>query len=402
MKDRDGLANEIKDKVQRNLFERQWVSKICGKLFDEHNIPYELTSDLLTLKTDTNDALDSVLYYVSKEIGVDVNKYFTPNEVEMFGGFTYEMPEVNFPYVFENMVEVESGKQYIGKFTAQQLMLLRDAQIINYNPNTQRQMQLKTGNNFSYYRIALNRKAVTEIMKLMKSGDYISNTITLNINPATDFNYSDGDLKIRESVKFDILDGYHRYIAMSNLYNEDHAFDYPMELRVVFFREEMARQFIFQEDQKTKLAKVDSAAMNKNDVGNKICKELLEMIRDTFNVTNIIRQGVLLKMISVLYIQKDRIYNYGMINAIATQIFKDIKLVALEVPDLMNTQWHDNFTISFLIIAKSGKAKGKELYDRATELADEISLTEYNIGALSINKLNKILLKKGGDDYVVQ
>ena len=66
----------------------------------------------------------------------------------------------------------------------------------------------------------------------------------------------------------DILDGYHRYISMSEIVREDPTFDYPMMIQIVSFSEEKARQFIFQEDQKTQMKKVDSAAMNQYNPAN--------------------------------------------------------------------------------------------------------------------------------------
>lgn len=399
MLDRLGLYKEIKAKIMSCYMDRKWAPEICNKLYLKYDIPAEITSDLLLQKTSLKDTYDAIVFCMAKEMDIIYSKYFTESEIKEFDKYKYEKASVSFPYVFDNMVEVSEGKQYIGKITVKQLMELRDSQILNYNVNTQRQMKLKTGNNFSYYQIALNRKAVDQITKLLNDGDFIANTITLNINPATNFTFSDGKLKIKEEVKFDILDGYHRYIALSNIYNLNKNFDFTMELRVTFFREEIAKQFIFQEDQKTKLAKIDSEAMDKNSVCNKICRELTDMIKDSFNATNIMRQGVLAKMIQLVYVGQDKNWPYAKINAVATQIFKAIRSICLDVPDIMDKPWSDTFTAMFLVVSKNEKIKGKRLYIAAMELTKDISIKD--IDKLTPSKLNKLLQAKGGGEYVV-
>ena len=402
MIDRPGLYKEINLEIQKNLINRKWSEEICRSLYVKHKIPPEITSDILTKKTDLQDALDVVLYCIATELQIYLPVYYTASEISRYEDYQYQTSSVTFPYIFEDMIEISEGKQYIGKITVQQLMQLRDAQILNYNANTQRQMQLKTGNNFSYFRIALNRKAVDQITNLLNTGDFIPNTITLNINPAVNFSYSNGKLRIKDEVKFDILDGYHRYIALSNLYNLNKTFDYPMELRITFFREEVARQFIFQEDQKTKLAKVDSAAMDKNNISNKICREILEILKDRFNASDIVRQGVLSKIISVLYIEKGKAYPYQKIIAVAEEITNAIKRVCLDVNSFLSTPWSDTFTVMFVTLIKHGELKGKQLYDKATELSENIKATELKIDTLTISKLNKLLSQKGGEQYVIQ
>jgi hypothetical protein len=77
--------------------------------------------------------------------------------------------------------------------------------------------------------------------------------------------------------KFDISDGYHRYVAMCEESDENEDFNFPMEIRVINFTDEKTRQFIYQEDQKTKMAKENSDAMNINRPSNNVIDKLNEM-----------------------------------------------------------------------------------------------------------------------------
>ena len=81
-------------------------------------------------------------------------------------------------------------------------------------------------------------------------------------------------LVIRSLSAFDISDGYHRYVAMGRKYDENKDFNYPWELRIINFPETKARHFVFQEDQKTKMTKLNSDSMDSYNAGNIVVTRL--------------------------------------------------------------------------------------------------------------------------------
>jgi hypothetical protein len=204
----------------------------------------------------------------------EVGKYFTDDEIKMFSAEKFEKPEFELPLVFKNMVQI-SQDQWIGRITAKELMALKEAQVIKYNENTQRTMKRIVRGESRYYKIALNEKSVREIKEALESGIYISDDITLNMPvETTEFTYNKGNITISELDKLDIIDGYHRYIAISRAMLENEDFDYPMELRLVNYSEEKAKQLIYQKDQKTKMRQVDSAALNQYNPANIVIDQL--------------------------------------------------------------------------------------------------------------------------------
>ena len=60
---------------------------------------------------------------------------------------------------------------------------------------------------------------------------------------------------------------------MSDLVNKG-SFDYPMELRITTFSDSKAQQMIWQEDQKTKMRRIDSKSLNQNDFATRICNQI--------------------------------------------------------------------------------------------------------------------------------
>lgn len=230
--------------------------------------------DMLTLNKSADGFSKFILYALFQEVTGNMKEedFFTQDEINYFANYKYVEEKASFPMTF-HMQQVTID-QWIGAISVKELMKLRDAQLINYNTNTQRSM--KAIGKGEHYQITLNKKALKEIGKLYNDNGYIPTTITLNMPEDTEYVYvaERSELVIKSMRYFDIIDGYHRYIAMSNEYNQDNSFDYPMELRIVEFPEYKAKQFIYQEDQKTKMTKVESKSFNQNDSGNIVAQRL--------------------------------------------------------------------------------------------------------------------------------
>lgn len=389
--------------AELSLSQRNGQSALCMAVFKKYRIPLGMVSDIVTLRTDMEYALEVMLYCIAATLSslakdsilniepVNLSMYFSEREIKEYSNYKYQTQTLEFPYTFESlMVEIKPDEQYIGKITVKELMKLRDAQVINYNANTQRTMTLKRGNDFEYYKIALNKKAVNKISELYRNRDFIPNTITFNLSPEADFIYKNGKLTINSATAFDIVDGYHRYIAMSNLYNLDETFDYPMEVRVMFLSEENAKQFIYQEAQHTPLAKANLNTMNKNAVSVKVCRFVKNNLGDdVINQNGIINEALFVRLIEILYIEKGS-YERSKIIEVATKISDTINNTLKIYPKLLDSRWDNNFTIMFFGLASKQNLSGKTLYEKAKEKANKI-IKEVKIEQLTARKLISLL-----------
>ena len=127
------------------------------------------------------------------------------------------------------------------------------------------------------YRPSVDYKAVNQITEAYAERKFIPNTISLNISlddEDIDLSFKDNILTIKNLKAFDIFDGYHRYLAMGINYDKDHDFDYPTALRITNFSINKAKQFIFQEDHKTKMKRVDAASFDQFNPGNLVIERL--------------------------------------------------------------------------------------------------------------------------------
>lgn len=271
------LTKPAKDLLEKKVLDKKWHKKIGMQLLSKWNIPLNISNDLFTLRRDVSTESDYILYHLLFEADKNlIPKGYPPKHLEKQLNQKYNDEKIEFPLEFD-MIQI-SYDQWIGKISARELFKLGNSMLINYNENAQRVMKKITSPNGDYYVIKLNERAVESIQDLFKSGRYISNTITLNIPVDNNsvFNYDEhtGKMIIKSINMFDILDGYHRYVAISRICAFDYDFDQMIELRITNFDDDRARQFIWQEDQKTKMSKIDSDSFNVYDDANSIVKRI--------------------------------------------------------------------------------------------------------------------------------
>lgn len=274
MTNREKYNKELSVKIAKIASDKKEVISYSKRISKKHNIPNEQVIDLLNQRIQVAAVDDKVAFAIGEVFDINLEKYFTSSEIKNLSKWKQEKVKFKFPLEF-NMKQV-SEDQWIGSTSVSELMKLRDSQIINYNENTQRIMKRVEKGNEEFYSIHLNIKAIKSIEQLYLNGTFIPNTITLNMPEDSIFKYdqSSETLTIRKMNHFDITDGYHRYIAMSNCYNLDSSFDYPMILCITNYSEDKCRQMIWQEDQKTKMAKVDSNSLNLQSSANKVVQKL--------------------------------------------------------------------------------------------------------------------------------
>lgn len=274
-------SNLIRKMLTKIFFDNEETQKMIFELHDKFDVPMGDVSDYITGRKKFEDASPFMLFMIA--YGFDhhikncniVKEIFTDIEIKEFSKAKCPVEKIEFPIRIK-CIQV-APDQWIGSCSAKFLMLLRDAQMINYNTNAQRTMRRVVKNGNEFFKISVNKGAVKSIKDSLKSEIFIPNTITLNIpSEGSEFRYNENsaELVINKLNYFDIADGYHRYLAISQLYTEDSSFDYPLELRIVCFSDDKTKQFIFQEDQKTKMKKLDSNSMNMSSPSNAVAERL--------------------------------------------------------------------------------------------------------------------------------
>lgn len=273
---REKLERYINDTCYDIALDQEVMNDTFKNLLDKYNIPINTSFDIVTKNVELGEYSDCILYCVLSIISPDsVNKFFTKSEIETYKDYKYVAEKIELPIIIKNMCQVNDD-QWIGTISAKNIVLMRKARFINYNENTQRTKQKVVRGQKIYYKISVDKKSVNEIRELFEKGIYIPDEITLNIPMDEDFSYENGTLYFRKLKHFDILDGYHRLLALTEIFINNPDFEYTMELRITNFSEEKAQQFIYQKGQKTKMLQIDSSSYNQNSISNLIVKRLNE------------------------------------------------------------------------------------------------------------------------------
>lgn len=363
--------------------------QICRDAFTEYGIPMDITADILVGRRDVKEFPPKILFGIISIISpAKIQDYFTAEEIQALGNSAIEIKEATLPYTFKDVVQI-TDDQWVGRIDVKTLMDLRDRQMINYKENSQRVMRHLISGGVETLRIFVNKIAVKSIATLMKSGRYIPDDITLNMP----FDDADGETKFRydekshsltvtqlPNNKFDILDGYHRYLGMSQVYNEDGTFDYPMEIRITNFPLSKAQQFVFQKDQKTKMKKVEADSYDQYSVVNRIvslingdplCYLQGRIGRGAENISSVDMAILLKRMIIPDNIKPENEGKY--IISVKQDLVQKFNALVEQKPELVDAKWSDAMLFSALYIFANDipvKEYGQVFDELLAELAD--------------------------------
>ena len=279
IKSKDEFISYIGKRLDLYALNKDAVEKMQKYMMDKYNFRLGEAADLITQKSPLTTENVYVCFCVADALAqidnrVKLEDWFTDKEISTFSSETIQRDKFKFPITIP-AVQI-TDDQWIGTCDCDFLMKLREAQKIYYNTNTQRTLQRIVKNGQESYRIMLNRTAVQEIKTAYDNETYIPDTISLNMPDDTEFWYNaeKREIVIENLDHFDIIDGFHRYTAMCMEKDVNPDFNYPMELRIVQYDEIKAKQFIWQQDQKTKMKKLDSESLNVSAPENIVAEKL--------------------------------------------------------------------------------------------------------------------------------
>lgn len=284
LKTRDELDKHFENVIVKYVDDPQIMRQIADYCYENFALPRARTMTILNLNVSIRECSESEIFWIlvamnncSERWNLKISQFFTDTEINVYLGSKNNNNPIEFPIRLP-MIQI-ADDQWIGKITAKELIRLRRADMITYNKSAQRRAKTIVKGDKEFTRLNVMVSVVNKIADLLQKNRFISNAITLNIPDGMgDFFYDarNKELVINKLKSFDIIDGFHRYVAMCNVADEDANFDYPMELRVVAFSDEKANNFIWQEEQKTRMPVIDAKSYNMNDLANKIANRIAE------------------------------------------------------------------------------------------------------------------------------
>ena len=394
------LTKPAKQLFEKHVLDKKLHQRVGKELLSEWNIPLNITNDLLTLRKSTSEVSDYILYHLICLIDDNaLPANYPPENLREEFRKKYNNDKVSLPLTFV-VVQIKDD-QWIGRINVRDLFKMGNSTLINYNENAQRVMrriQLKSG---EYYEIKTNEKAIDSIEKSFVNNWYIPNTITLNIpcDDKSSFSYNEktNELTVNKINMFDILDGYHRYVAINRICTLDAEFDYTMELRLTNFSDDKARQFIWQEDQKTKMSKVESESLNKYSAANRIVKRMQDGFYCDIIAHNkgIIDSSILSQAINVIYkINPNKDYQFSDINKISHDITNGFDMMSENDPELFDNKFDsaDIYCLVSMIKERNYDAKKLKLL---SDYVRKIGLMKKSFKPSSYKEIKKLI--EGGE-----
>lgn len=259
------------------------VQKVYKNLETNWNIPVRVASAIISGRKNLYDYDDNVCYWILKETRPEwINRYFSKRDIVQYEHSKYmdfNADEIEMKYPGLQL----ASDQWLCTMTIQELMKLRTQSRLHYNPKTQRALMVKIKKGEISYAPFINTRAVKKMYDLISSNMFIPNVITLNIGEEsiTDENdvkitLNNGMLEIENLDAFDIIDGYNRFKAFERYYDQHPDWQFTTGVMITRFDVSKAKRLIFQEDQKTKMKRIDSVTYNQNNDLN----VLLDIIND--------------------------------------------------------------------------------------------------------------------------
>lgn len=403
LKDRIELEKIILNKNNKIIYDTVSMKKLSDLCYKKYEIPRSYISDIVSMRVNISDASIFVLFAMLEcyeEIeGTNnlIEKYFTHIEIENFKKSKFHVDKLKFPLVFD-MVQI-ADDQWIGVINIDTIIKMAKAQIIHYDINTQRTMQRIVKGNKVSYKIKLNNNAIASISNMMEEERYIPNTLTLNIPPESESDfYYDREKKqliINKLDHFNITDGYHRYISIGKAKNNKPDFNINMELRITNFYDDKAQNFIFQEDQKTKMTKVDSDSFNNDNPANIIASRLNEDPRSNLKgLVNrndaIIPSQDLAKVIQYFYAGNNvsKSEKQKFIISTTKELIEDFNLLTEEYPDILERRQEFKDICCIVYIFKKYQEKDK------THMCDDIKYLLSNVDKINKKKFARHIMGK--------
>lgn len=294
--DLDIRLNELFSKILNKNMGRKIIEQTGEVISKKRNCLKAATHSILLQQRPLSDVSDKEIYWIIDGLNETLSEngesnlvkdfkikdIFTDKEIQKYSKSQFEnVTEAIYPISFK--VLKISDDQWLSTISSKKLFELYKNQIINYNKNTQRPLKEVTKHGVKTYKINKNKQSVNAIKEDLKKGLFIPNCLTFNINmdnPSNEY-YIDEENRelVLENGQFDLIDGFHRYSAITELLLENPDIEFNFGIWIMNFDENKSCRFIAQEDKRNKINKTYTKsldALNGDNFSSRIVQVLNE------------------------------------------------------------------------------------------------------------------------------
>lgn len=248
--------------------------------------------DIITL-TDSDEDIKFLFLFTfalskslegNSEIKINVEDYFTNVEIDKWKNYREEkLEDTVYPIVIKN-VDIIADGHWQTVMSAQEIERLNAANLLIYNPNTQRQMKVtKAG-----IKINVNSKKVNAIAERMLNGEQFPDNIKINIlkndEDSIDYNQKTRTLTIHEGSQLNTFDGQHRKSGNALALTKNPDLQFNWAVTITNFSETKAHDFMTQINKQTPIAEefLQTKDYSKNE--NRVVEAIMDSKGDLSKV----------------------------------------------------------------------------------------------------------------------
>ena len=297
--DFDIRLNELFSKILNKNMGRKIIEQTGEVVSKKRNYLKAATHSILLQQRPLSDVSDKEIYWVIDGLNETLSKngelnlvkdfkikdIFTDKEIQKYSKSKFEnVTETIYPISFK--VLKISDDQWLSTISSKKLFELYKNQIINYNKNTQRPLKEVTKHGVKTYKINKNKQSVNAIKEDLKKGLFIPNCLTFNINmdnPSNEYyvDEENGEL-VLENGQFDLIDGFHRYSAITELLLENPDIEFKFGIWIMNFDENKSCRFIAQEDKRNKINKTYTKSLDALN-GDNFSSRIIQVLNENNN-----------------------------------------------------------------------------------------------------------------------
>ena len=297
--DLDIRLNDLFSKILNKNMGRKIIEQTGEVISEKRNYLKAATHSILLQQRPLSDVSDKEIYWVIDGLNETLSKngelnlvkdfkikdIFTDKEIQKYSKSKFEnVTETIYPISFK--VLKISDDQWLSTISSKKLFELYKNQIINYNKNTQRPLKEVTKHGVKTYKINKNKQSVNAIKEDLKKGLFIPNCLTFNINmdnPSNEY-YVDEENRelVLENGQFDLIDGFHRYSAITELLLENPDIEFNFGIWIMNFDENKSCRFIAQEDKRNKINKTYTKSLDALN-GDNFSSRIIQVLNENNN-----------------------------------------------------------------------------------------------------------------------
>ena len=297
--DLDIRLNSLFTKILNKNMGRKIIEQTGEVISEKRNYLKAATHSILLQQRPLSDVSDKEIYWVIDGLNETLSEngesnlvkdfkikdIFTDKEIQKYSKSKFEnVTETIYPISFK--VLKISDDQWLSTISSKKLFELYKNQIINYNKNTQRPLKEVTKHGVKTYKINKNKQSVNAIKEDLKKGLFIPNCLTFNINmdnPSNEYyvDEENGEL-VLENGQFDLIDGFHRYSAITELLLENPDIEFNFGIWIMNFDENKSCRFIAQEDKRNKINKTYTKSLDALN-GDNFSSRIIQVLNENNN-----------------------------------------------------------------------------------------------------------------------